>query len=241
MAESKTDALPLGDEAYRRIRGDILSCRLQPGQRFTERAMAARMDMSVSPIRDALTRLDHEGLVRTAPRTGYQVTPLTIKSVDSLFDYWGILGVEMARRAVAGANDEQIELLVESIVELAQISTEGEGTREAALRWGELASRPFEIAAKIIDNDYIVSAYQQLSGQIKRVWILVIDSELLAAGRRVDSYDDAIRAIRARDVEAFAKFMRDHIEQSHVRVLRTLARWPSVITAEVVPLQAAST
>ena len=240
MAESKTDGLSRSDVAYRRIRGDILSCRLPPGQRFTERAMAARLDMSVSPIRDALTRLDHEGLVRTAPRAGYQVTPLTMKSVDSLFDYWGILGVEMARRAVAGANDEQIELLVGSIVELAQISTEGEGTREVALGWGELANRPFEIAAEIIDNEYIASAYWQLSGQIKRVWTLVIESELLAAGRRVDSYDDAIRAIRARDVEAFAEFVRDHLEQSHVRVLRTLARWPSVVTAEVLPLQAAS-
>lgn len=53
--------------------------------------LALTTGLGVSSIREALTRLDHDGLVRTLPRKGYQVTPLTVKSVDDLFVLWGII------------------------------------------------------------------------------------------------------------------------------------------------------
>ena len=54
--------VPLAEAAYRRLRGEIIACRLQPGQRITERALAGAFGFGVAPIRDALTRLDHDGL-----------------------------------------------------------------------------------------------------------------------------------------------------------------------------------
>ncbi|HEY1454899.1 MAG TPA: GntR family transcriptional regulator, partial [Candidatus Dormibacteraeota bacterium] len=89
--------------AYRRLRADIASCRLAPGQRLTERGLAARTGLGVASIRDALTRLDHDGLVRTLPRKGYQVKPLTIKAVDDLFHFWAVIGPELVRRGIMGA------------------------------------------------------------------------------------------------------------------------------------------
>jgi acyl-coenzyme A synthetase/AMP-(fatty) acid ligase len=54
---------------------------LAPGARITEKVLAADMGLSVSPLRGALTRLDHEGLVRTLPRKGYQVAPAELESL----------------------------------------------------------------------------------------------------------------------------------------------------------------
>ena len=56
--------ISLGEAAYRRLRGDIIACRLAPGQRLTEKQLAADTGFSLAPLRDALTRLDPEGLVR---------------------------------------------------------------------------------------------------------------------------------------------------------------------------------
>ena len=69
--------ISLGEAAYRRLRGDIISCRLVPGQRITEKQLSADMGFGLAPVRDPLTRLDHEGLVRTLPGKGYQVAPTT--------------------------------------------------------------------------------------------------------------------------------------------------------------------
>lgn len=62
----------LGEAAYRRIQGDIISCRLAPGQRVTEKQLAADLGLGISQVRDALTRLSHEGLVRTLSRKGFR-------------------------------------------------------------------------------------------------------------------------------------------------------------------------
>lgn len=55
MIDPDTADLPLGEAAFRRLRSDIVACRLTPGQRLTERGLAAELGMGVSPVRDALT------------------------------------------------------------------------------------------------------------------------------------------------------------------------------------------
>jgi DNA-binding GntR family transcriptional regulator len=242
VTEPEAAELPLGEAAFRRIRTDIVACRLAPGQRLTERGLAAELGMGVSPIREALTRLDHDGLVRTIPRKGYQVTPLTIKSVDELFDFWALIGPELVRRGVAAIDDHQIERAIgygKDITGLRLTHDRGP-TRSVALRGVEAAGRLFDLLAEAADNRYLISAHRRVIGEVLRVWTLVIDSELADTGRRVAALADIRDAMVRRDAEGAAELMRQHIEQSHHRVLRTLARWPSVVTSEVLPVSAVS-
>ena len=95
VTDAPAPRVSLNETAYRRLREDIIACRLAPGQRLTEKQLAADLGFSIAPLRDALTRLDHEGLIRTVPRKGYQVTPLTPKSIDDLFTLWQIVGPEL--------------------------------------------------------------------------------------------------------------------------------------------------
>ena len=232
--------LPLGEAAFRRIRTDIVACRLAPGQRLTERGLAAELGMGVSPIREALTRLDHDGLVRTIPRKGYQVAPLTIKSVDELFDFWALIGPELVRRGVAAIDDEQIEQALDYGKDITRLTHDGGTTRSAALRGVEAAGQLFDLLAEASDNRYLIAAHRRVIGEVQRVWTLVIDSELADTGHRVAALADIRDAMVRRDSHGAAELMRQHIEQSHDRVLRTLARWPSVITSEVLPVSATS-
>lgn len=235
MTERDAADLPLGEAAFRRIRSDIVACRLTPGQRLTERGLAAELGMGVSPVRDALTRLDHEGLVRTIPRKGYQVSPLTIKSVDELFDFWALIGPELVRRGVAAMTDDHVAQAFELGREITELTTQDGTGREAALRGVEAAGKLFDLLAEASDNRYLIDAHRRVSGEVLRVWTLVIDSELADTGQRVAALGEIRDAMVRRDADAAAELMRHHIDQSHNRVLRTLARWPSVITSEVVP------
>jgi len=227
--------LPLGEAAYRRLRADIVGCRLGPGERLTERGLASQLGIGVSPIRDALTRLDHEGLVRTIPRKGYQVMPLTIQSVNELFEFWAVIGPELVRRGIAGASDDEFDRARLLATKFTQVNRhDDEDTRKLAIGNVEAISQFFDLLAEATGNRYLMAAHRQLIGEVMRVWTLVIESELLDLGRRVDDLDDIGDAMVRRNADRAAELIRRHIERSHARVLQVLARWPSVANAEVV-------
>ncbi|MBX9642318.1 MAG: GntR family transcriptional regulator [Mycobacteriaceae bacterium] len=227
--------LPLGEAAYRRLRADIVACRLGPGERLTERGLASQLEIGVSPIRDALTRLDHEGLVRTIPRKGYQVMPLTIQSVNELFDYWAVIGPELVRRGIAGASGDQFDRARLVATEFSQVTSPREADASKLARGNvEAISQFFDLLAEATGNRYLVAAHRQIIGEVMRVWTLVIESELVDLGRRVDDLDDIGDAMVRRDADLAAELIRRHIQRSHARVLEVLARWPSVANAEVI-------
>jgi DNA-binding GntR family transcriptional regulator len=233
VAVSERESMPLREIAYRRLREDILSCRLFPGQRITEREIVAETSLGISAIREALTRLDQEGLVSTQPRRGYQVKPVTVKGVDDVFDFWEILGPEVVRRGVTGATQEQLDQVIAGFDEMLALDSTGPPSRELTQRWFELSEDTFAVLADAAANDYIISTSRALAGELRRVWSLLIDSELMVSVSQ--RHRAAWReALSHRDGATAAAHTRQWIRQSHDRVLRILARWPSVVTAEIV-------
>ena len=224
--------ISLGEAAYRRLRADIVSCRLAPSARLTEKQLAVDTGFGISPLRDALTRLDQEGLVRTLPRKGYQVTPLTPQSIDDLFVVWNIIGPELVRLGVTNATDEQLadaRALFEQIDEVAHEA----GSMDTALREVELADRTFTLLADATGNPYLISLFQRLMGDMGRVWTLILASDPSAMG--ADPADSWIRHVLVeRDAEAAAANTRRYIADMHDRVLHAVVRWPSVMASEVV-------
>lgn len=97
-----------GDDAYGRIRRDVLSCRLAPGAFVTEPELMAAYGIRKTSCRIALVRLQHEGLVRSKPRKGYQIAPITLRDVEEVFTL-RVQVEPLAARLAAGRVD--IELL----------------------------------------------------------------------------------------------------------------------------------
>jgi DNA-binding GntR family transcriptional regulator len=78
-------AISRGDDAYDRIRHDILTCRLMPGSIISESQLMDGYRIAKNSCRIALTRLVHEGFVRSMPRQGYRVAPITLRDVEEVF------------------------------------------------------------------------------------------------------------------------------------------------------------
>ena len=91
-------AAPRGHVAYERIKRDIFDFRLLPGDRFSEPEIAERFGMSRTPVREALLRLEREGYVTVAQRSGWQVRPLDFKAFDEFYDVRLILESAAIRR-----------------------------------------------------------------------------------------------------------------------------------------------
>lgn len=101
----------LTDQAYARIRHDIITCALKPGQEIAEIDLAARFEMSKTPVREALVRLQLEGLVKAFPRRGYQIAPIRVSDVNEIFDLRIILEAAAIDLAIAHATDDDLERL----------------------------------------------------------------------------------------------------------------------------------
>jgi DNA-binding GntR family transcriptional regulator len=74
----------LADRAYERIREAIVAGTLAPGNRISERGLAAALDVSAMPVREALRRLEAEGMVETRPRSGTYVADLGPKRLAEI-------------------------------------------------------------------------------------------------------------------------------------------------------------
>ncbi|HEX3141105.1 MAG TPA: GntR family transcriptional regulator [Rhizobacter sp.] len=72
--------------AYRRLKAAIFDFILLPGDGFTESDMAGRLDMSRTPVREALFRLELEGYVKVAYRSGWSVAPFDFRKLEELYD-----------------------------------------------------------------------------------------------------------------------------------------------------------
>ncbi len=227
--------LPLSEVAYNRIRDDILSCRLAPGEKVTERGLVADLGMSMAAVRNAMTRLDQEGLLITQPRQGSVVAPLSLHSVGKLFDFWALLAPEIARTGIPALSDDQLARVVENGSRLSArvVPEDDAATRENLLTAIDAALHIFTLLAEATENPYLIAAHRRLIGELSRVWRLVIQSEFDELGGRVSALQDVVRFVEARDAERSAEFLRTHIEASRRRVLSALARWPSVSRSEI--------
>lgn len=105
-ASSKTK-ISLTEQAYTRLREQIITGQLSPGSEMSELELADQLSMSKTPVREALGRLSIEGLVEAFPRRGYRVTSVTIKDMNDLFAVRAML--EGTAGALAAVNLTEAE------------------------------------------------------------------------------------------------------------------------------------
>lgn len=99
--------------AHAAIQQDIIQCRLLPGAEFTENDLVDRYRLGKTPVRHALAKLAHEGMVKILPRRGYLVAPISIKDVQDIFALRLMLETEAVRLAAGRVDEEQLRRLDE--------------------------------------------------------------------------------------------------------------------------------
>ena len=105
---SKRTGSSLTERVYRLLRSEILTCALEPGRELSEAELAARFNVSKTPVREALATLRSEGLVRTFPRRGYQVAPITFGDMNELFELRTILEAGAAELACDRITEDEL-------------------------------------------------------------------------------------------------------------------------------------
>jgi DNA-binding GntR family transcriptional regulator len=209
------------DGVYGNIRADILACVLAPGARIHENDLAARYDVSKSPVRDALLRLQVEGLIEVLPRKGYRVRPISVADVGELYEMRLLLEKACVRRAIEQASGDDL-------AGLDKFRTgEASGDLAAWVHYNRQFHRAIAAAA---GNQRLAEAAAEVIDQFDRLTFVGVAQVATdgAADKLVAEHCALIDAIQARDKGRSQRLITDHINQSRRRVFAVLANTPIV-------------
>ena len=210
---------PIADQMYTVLLQQFMSGERGAGESLNIGALSRELDVSQTPLREALARLEHTGLVQREALRGYRVAPMmTRDEVVQLMQARLLLEPEMAASAARRATEEFLAELRESVAdfersaEVADVETEGFN-----LYWRS-DDRFHMLIAGQSGNAFLELAYAALGGQIQRFRLFSKFGRTganLAAPEHQAIYD----CIAAGDDEGAAQTMRLHIQGATERLL----------------------
>ena len=152
-----SDSLP--DFVYAKLRSAIRNQELKPGDRLREVQLAERLGVSRTPVREALKRLEADGLTRVAPPRGFVVTELTHRRVMELYAMREILAGVSARFAAEQASQMEIQTLQELVAQ--------QGTAKDATAAARLNDRLREAITSAAHNEFLTRATNSLNDALE--------------------------------------------------------------------------
>ncbi|MGI6876297.1 GntR family transcriptional regulator [Amycolatopsis sp. 3B14] len=203
----------LSDRAYRAIRAAVTTGELRPGQKVTERGLAERLSVSPTPVREAIRRLEQDGLLeRTGPRT-VKVAEVADAAVQDLAEVEVALRGMVARFAARHATEEQLDRLDailddadDLLIVIQQRHQAGEDISRQLGRLLDTMQRFNEVVESCAGNPVLVRLLDQtrvFSWAERRTKLIDrINQDETFGLDRYSSHRALVRALRARDSAA---------------------------------------
>lgn len=191
--------------AYLRLESLVVTLELSPGSLVTEKQLIALAGLGRTPVREAIQKLDWQGLIAVRPRAGLQVTALDPAHPAMIYETRRQLE-PLAARLMAERIDAEAR---QALIACAKAMTECSVTGDKA---GFLdADKSFdEIMERICPNPFVTQALSSLQTHARRYWFHSADGEALHAS--VDAHVKVIRALLQGDPAASEQAMRALID-----------------------------
>jgi len=227
---SKAPVLPLTrrrlvDDAVQTLRDAILRGRFEAGARLRQEELADRLGISRTPIREALGRLQHEGLIELLPRGGLRVAVLNFDEAVELYDLREVLDGLGARLAAGRATSAVIAKLEKALAGMA-----GCIERDDASQWFRHHVAFHEEIVRAAGNRPLLRQLSVVRLSIQRFHpLLLTTGDRLAQAHR--EHRDIVAAIGAHDSEAAERLARAHIVNAKEIVLKAQGRSDGAVQA----------
>ena len=204
---------------FERLRDEILSLELRPGQLIDESNLAERFKVSRSPVREALVRLAADGLVQTFPNKGTVVSPLNLDEFPAYVVALDLIQRAVFRLAARFRTDEDLVTIRAANEEFRRrvVANDALGmiTQNAKLHLA---------MAEAGRNRILTDTYRRILDEGRRTLRLYFRSygDSLPESLR-DAHDAQIAAIAAQDEALAERLAREHAEEVHQRFLRYMS------------------
>jgi DNA-binding GntR family transcriptional regulator len=203
------------EAAYLRLREDIVSLAVSPGDPLSESATAARLGISRTPVREAIRQLAQENLVTVIPDRGAFVAPVSLTDVGELFQLRQALEPFANQLAATAPDTETIEELLAAFATTVQMIESG-----STAEYLRLCARMDNALSRMTRNGRLVTMLQSIWQQTRRVRALARANQvrLLAT---VDENRSILEAVAAKDGEKAAALTREHLQRSLDNILQS--------------------
>lgn len=213
VKDKKIKNIRASDQAYTIIKTDILKGRLKPGEKLGKRSMAALCKVSITPIIDALNRLETEGFVESTPYNSSKVVSLNEQRLADVYVLREAIEAQIVRMLCFTISLEEAKKLRELAVKIDSLA----GNPDKSPDYDEMHYKFHIQLAQDSGSKNLVDQMESL-----HIFSLLAQSEMSYTSLDRDlliqdySHEDIINAILKRNPEEAERIVRNHVYRSRV-------------------------
>lgn len=194
----------LSEKAYWLIKEKVVTLELPPSAVIDEQLLMEELDLGRTPIREALQRLDSEGLVNVVPRRGTFVSDISITDLQKIFELRIVLEGFCARLAAQRITDDQLERIETVLRDLEELQN---GDSPALM---SVDKRFHRLLYRAAGNEFLTEALDRLYDLSLRLWYLVL-ARLDDVRDSIEQHHRILEALREGDSEQAEFLVQSHI------------------------------
>ncbi len=212
-----------GEQAYTTILDLILTRQLRPGERTSVNLLADRTGIGRTPVKDAITRLQTEGVLTVVGRSGTTVNTVEKEEARQLFSLRRLFEDYAAPSIVKNISPAEIKRLRDLLEILRETSVTNPGAVASSANFVRANVEFHTVLISAARNPFLDRFYSQIQIHAQIVTYLVFRGhDTQAARKRQAEHDGIIAALRARDAGILRQRLREHSESSEKLILRFL-------------------
>jgi DNA-binding GntR family transcriptional regulator len=195
----------LREQVYNGIKDAIINGELQPGQRLIEEKLAEDMNTSRTPVREAIQKLEKEGLIYRLPRGGFAVKGISEEEVEEVFGLRGVLEGYAGYLATTSVKEEELKAL-QDIIKLEEASMKNMNTDEFI----RLDSEFHDVLYRAAKNTRLYSLLNDLRDYMYRYRVIILRYQRKPQ-LAINDHKEMLAALKARNARQVEKLVRKHM------------------------------
>lgn len=217
MAKQKNQELTLKEIAYEFIKHKILNCEMKPGSDILEDQLIEQLGSSRTPVREALMRLEQEGLVNIFPRKGSFVAQITLKDIHDIFEIREIVEIQVARMICDCIPEQELLYFKEKFEQMDE-----EGNYHTDKDFFELDLAFHKTIVESTENSYLIEFMNKIYDKDYRIRVLT--TTLLKEERKRNKVEHIaiIDSILEKDKDKIEEYLAKHIENAKRAALKII-------------------
>ncbi len=223
MVSGRADMQPLDvqnlrDHIEQRIINAILNGTFRSGERLVESAITEKLGVSRAPVREALSALEREGIVKHVHRRGYYVVDFTEKDLEEVYSLRLLLEIGALHRAIERVTEEDLSEMQRLVAELGKAAQDPSDSETiVALDLGF-----HRYLCNIADHSRLCSAWNNLSLQTQMLIGLTSRTHYREPEQPRVWHQRILDAIREKDLKRAEAILTDHVKDAQQRALAAL-------------------
>lgn len=197
--------------AYEKIKQLILEEEIQPGDMIGENQVAEYLNMSRTPIREAIRRLEAEGVLYAKKGLGTFLRTLTLKDIKDIFEVRESLEIIAAHTAIKEITYEEVDELKDEFLTLLERYHSGETIDK--MEFGRIDGKIHSLVVERSENEYVKILMEQINFKVSR-YRMISYKVALDLEESTRQHLDLLDCIKERNEEKFAKHIAEHIRWS---------------------------